>query len=323
MTMTIPRHIKYSNQKSIKKTFSIVILILSISFVFSQNKESPFIYVLGNVQDAGLPHIGCDQKICVNAFNEKKQYYVTSLALVDLKNNEYSIFDVTPNISEQLRIIENDLFGEFTLPKNIFITHAHIGHYAGLMYFGLEALGSQGIKVNVLPRMFDFISTNPPWSQLVDLMNIDLNRINFGDNIVINPTLSVIPIQVPHRDEFSETSAFLIVGPNKTALFLPDIDKWSKWSINIIEMISNVDYAFIDATFYTNNEINRDINEIPHPLVIETMDLLSDLPDYQKDKVYFIHMNHTNQMLDTNSDTSRNVLEKGFNIARLGQKFHL
>jgi len=321
--MTINQQIKFSIHKSIKIIYSIVILIFSISFVFSQNNNSPFIYVLGNVQDAGLPHIACDQEICVNAFIEKKEYYVTSLALVDPKDNEYSIFDVTPNISEQLRIIENDLFGEFTLPKNIFITHAHIGHYAGLMYFGREALGSQGIKVNVLPRMFDFISTNAPWSQLVDLMNITLSKINFGDNIEINPSLSIIPIQVPHRDEFSETSAFLIVGPNKTALFLPDIDKWTKWSINIIEILSNVDYAFIDATFYTNNEINRDINEIPHPLVIETMGLLSDLPDYQKDKVYFIHMNHTNQMLDTNSDTTKNVLEKGFNIARLGQKFHL
>jgi len=321
--MKIQQQNKFSNQKILKNTLSIVILILSISVVFSQNNHSPFIYVLGNVQDAGLPHIGCDEKICINAFNEKKQYYVTSLALVDTENQEYSLFDVTPNISDQLRIIENDLFNQFILPKNIFITHAHIGHYAGLMYFGREALGSKGIKVNVLPRMYDFISINAPWSQLVNLENIALNKINFRDNIEINPNLSVIPIQVPHRDEFSETSAFLIVGPNKTALFLPDIDKWSKWSINIVEMLSNVDYAFIDATFYTNNEINRDINEIPHPLVIETMDLLSDLNDYQRDKVYFIHMNHTNQMLDINSDISKNVLKKGFNIARLGQKFHL
>ena len=321
--MNIKQQNKFSNQKILKNKLSIVILILSISVVFSQNNHSPFIYVLGNVQDAGLPHIGCDEKICINAFNEKKHYYVTSLALVDIENQEYSLFDVTPNISDQLRIIENDLFNQFMLPKNIFITHAHIGHYAGLMYFGLEALGSSGIKVNVLPRMYDFISMNAPWSQLLNLGNIALNKINFRDNIEINPNLSVIPIQVPHRDEFSETSAFLIVGPNKTALFLPDIDKWSKWSINIVEMLSNVDYAFIDATFYTNNEINRDINEIPHPLVIETMDLLSDLTDYQRDKVYFIHMNHTNQMLDINSDISKNVLKKGFNIARLGQKFHL
>ena len=319
----IKKQIKFSIHKSIKNIYSIVIFIFSISLVFSQNKNSPFIYVLGNVQDAGLPHIGCESKICLDAFNEKKQYYVTSIALIDIENQEYSLFDVTPDITEQLLMINKDIFNQFILPNNIFITHAHIGHYTGLMYFGREALGSKGIKVNVLPRMYDFISNNGPWSQLVKLGNISLNEINFRDNIEINPHLSIIPIQVPHRDEFSETSAFLIKGPNKTALFLPDIDKWSKWSISLIEILENVDYAFIDASFYTNDEINRDIDEIPHPLVIETMNLLDELPSYQKDKVHFIHMNHTNQMLDPNSDITRNVLNKGFNIARLGQKFYL
>ena len=321
--MNIKQQDKFSNQRILKNILSIVILILSISVVFSQNNNSPFIYVLGNVQDAGLPHIGCDEKICINASKEKKQYYVTSLALVDTENKEYSLFDVTPDISDQLRMLDNNIFNEFILPKNIFITHAHIGHYTGLMYFGREALGSKGVKVNVLPRMYDFISLNGPWSQLVGLKNIALNKINFRDNIEINPNLSVIPIQVPHRDEFSETSAFLILGPNKSALFLPDIDKWDKWSMNIVEILSNVDYAFIDATFYSNTEINRNIEEIPHPLVIETMTLLCDLPYEQRNKVYFIHMNHTNLMIDINSDISRKVLQKGFNIARLGQKFHL
>ena len=318
---------KRIHQNSILKfkrtKIGIVILIFSFSSVFSQNHVSPFEYVLGNVQDAGLPHIGCESKICLDAFNENKQHYVTSIALIDKENQEYSLFDVTPNITEQLLMIRRDIFNKYILPKNIFITHAHIGHYTGLMYFGREALGSKGIKVNVLPRMYDFISNNGPWSQLVKLGNISLNEINFRDNIEIKPNLSVIPIQVPHRDEFSETSAFLIKGPNKTALFLPDIDKWSKWSISLIEILENVDYAFIDATFYTNTEINRDIDEIPHPLVIETMDLLTDLPNYQKDKVHFIHMNHTNQMLDPTSDITKNVLNKGFNIARLGEKFQL
>ena len=63
--------IKFSIHNLLKIGLGIVILILSISPIFSQNNNSPFIYVLGNVQDAGLPHIGCDEKICINAFNEK------------------------------------------------------------------------------------------------------------------------------------------------------------------------------------------------------------------------------------------------------------
>ena len=141
--------LKFSIHNILKIGLCIVILIFSISLVFSQNNNSPFIYVLGNVQDAGLPHIGCDEEICINAYTEKIKYYSTSLALVDIQNHEYSLFDITLDISDQLRLIGNDIFSEFILPSNIFITHAHLGHYAGLMYFGREALGSKGIKVNV------------------------------------------------------------------------------------------------------------------------------------------------------------------------------
>ena len=81
--------------KFIINKFGIVVFVFSFSSVFSQNHVSPFIYILGNVQDAGLPHIGCESKICIEAFNKKKQYYVTSIALIDKENQEFSLFDVT------------------------------------------------------------------------------------------------------------------------------------------------------------------------------------------------------------------------------------
>ena len=294
--------IKFSIHNLLKTGLGIVILIFSIYPVFSQNNNSPFIYVLGNVQDAGLPHIGCNEEICINAYNENNKYYTTSIALVDIQNQEYSLFDVTPDISDQLRIIENHIFNKFLLPKDIFITHAHIGHYAGLMYFGREALGSKGVKVNVLPRMYDFINLNGPWSQLVNLENIALNKISFRETIEIRPNLSVVSIKVPHRDEYSETVGFIIKGKSKKALYIPDIDKWNKWNISIVEMIKKVDFAFLDGTFYDSNQINnRDISEIPHPFIIESLDLFKTLSKAEKDKIYFIHLNHTNPVLNKNS----------------------
>ena len=227
------------------KKYLISFLLLFSLLLFATNYNSnPHVIVLGVAQDGGAPHAGCLKECCEERWdNPKKHLKVSSIAIVDPKTSETWIIDATPDFASQLNSVsDNEL-------KGVFLTHAHIGHYTGLMYFGREALGSKGIKVNVLPRMYDFISNNGPWSQLVELGNISLNEINFRDNIKIKPNLSVIPIQVPHRDEFSETSAFLIKGPNKTALFLPDIDKWSKWSISLIEMLENVDYAFIDATF--------------------------------------------------------------------------
>jgi pyrroloquinoline quinone biosynthesis protein B len=168
------------------------------------------------------------------------------------------------------------------------------------------------------------METNGPWSQLITLNNIELINSKPNNEITLSNDLRVTPIQVPHRDEFSETVGFKIVGTQKSALFIPDIDKWSKWGEDITQEIAGVDLALLDATFYDGDEINnRDISEIPHPFVIETMDVLQDLPESEKAKVHFIHFNHTNPLLDENSEASKTVKQRGFNIARTGMKFGL
>ena len=129
---------------------------------------------------------------------------------------------------------------------------------------------------------------------------------------------------MPHRDEYSETVGYRIQGPNKKALFIPDIDKWDKWDKEIIDQIKTVDYAFLDATFYSGKEINnRDISQIPHPFVIESIDKFKDLSTEDRAKIVFIHCNHTNPILDASSPETKNVLENGFKIARFGDVFEL
>jgi len=68
---------------------------------------------------------------------------------------------------------------------------------------------------------------------------------------------------------------------------------------------------------------HRAISEIPHPLVQETIQLLNTKSKTFKNKVYFIHMNHTNPLLNQDGDTTKWVLKQGFRIARLGQQFKL
>ena len=295
--------------------------ILSITIpIYAQ---SEYIYILGNTQDAGMPHIGCKHKFCLDNFSKYEEFYVTSIAVINSDLNKYILFEATPDITYQLNYLKDNIFQEFLLPEVLYITHAHIGHYAGLMYFGREAMGSKNILVKVLPKMSNYLKTNGPWSQLVALNNIQIENTKFD---VSNSELSnivVTPIQVPHRDEYSETAGYIIKGKNKKALFIPDIDKWEKWDKNLTELVEDFDYLLLDATFYDSKEINRDINEIPHPLVTETMTLLDSLSLDAKSKVYFIHMNHTNIMLDPNSELSKLVKSKGYNIARLGQKLYL
>jgi pyrroloquinoline quinone biosynthesis protein B len=133
----------------------------------------------------------------------------------------------------------------------------------------------------------------------------------------------VTPFLVPHRDEYSETVGYMIAGPNKKALFIPDIDKWEKWDRSIATELSKVDYAFLDATFYDGEELNRDMSEIPHPFIVETMQLLKELPSSEKNKIHFIHFNHTNPVLDSNSAQARAVVQAGFHLARFHQVFEM
>lgn len=292
-------------------------------FTISLHAQSEYIYILGNTQDAGLPHIGCQHKFCQDNFDNYDQYFVTSIAVVDSDLRKYIMFEATPDITYQLNNLKNSIFQEFLLPESLYITHGHIGHYTGLMYFGREALGSKDLLVKVLPKMNEFLKSNGPWNQLVNINNIEIQKLNFGESNNELTNISVTPIKVPHRDEYSETAGYVIQGKNKKALFIPDIDKWEKWDKNLVHLTEEFDYLLLDATFYDSKEINRDINEIPHPLVTETMSLLDNLSSASKAKVYFIHMNHTNLMLDPESEISKLVESKGFNIARLGQKLNL
>ena len=136
--------------------------------------------------------------------------------------------------------------------------------------------------------------------------------------------MSITPFLVPHRDEYSETVGYKIQGPNKSLIFIPDIDKWEKWDKDIVNIASEKDYALIDGSFYTANELpGRDMSEIPHPFIIESMAKFKSLSNNDKFKIHFIHLNHTNPALTNNSNAQNQIKNTGFNIAQRGQAFKL
>ena len=302
--------------KSSSLSFSLIFLVF---FSYSQTIESDYIQVLGVVQDAGYPHIGCEKDCCKVV--SPGDYFVSCLGLVDKTNNKRYLFDATPDIHNQINLLEK--FPEANLIDGIFLTHAHIGHYTGLMYLGREGLGGKNIMVYALKRMARFLTKNGPWDQLVKLNNISIQTISNKEFVKLSENIFVIPIRVPHRDEYSETVGYKIIGKSKKILFIPDIDKWDEWKKSIIEEVKLVDYAFIDGTFYNGSELNRDMREIPHPSIEETLQLFSNQPLAERKKIYFIHINHTNPIL-TNKNGIRDMIESlGFNIAERGLKFKL
>ena len=128
---------------------------------------------------------------------------------------------------------------------------------------------------------------------------------------------------VPHRDEYSETVGFRIRGPSRTIIYLPDIDKWERWELAIEDLMADADVAYLDGTFFAAEELpGRDMSEIPHPFIVESISRFKSLPAKERNKVRFIHANHTNP-IDPKSDASAAVTAAGHHVAKQGERFGL
>ncbi|MBA3272063.1 MAG: MBL fold metallo-hydrolase [Acidobacteria bacterium] len=246
--------------------------------------------VLGIAQDAGIPHLSCRQPLCVSIrAGTRRAEKVSSLGLVNRTTGRAYIFDATPDFNAQVHALTGG-----TPPDGVFLTHAHIGHYTGLMYLGRESIGARAVPVYATDKMLEFLDTNGPWSQLVALGNIERRPIAPDRVLALSGEVRVTAFRVPHRDEFSDTVGYRIEGPRHSALFIPDIDRWEKWDRNIRELVDRVDYAFLDGTFASPGEVNRNIDEIPHPMMPRTRELVRGA----RGKLWFIHINHTNADID-------------------------
>ena len=288
-------------------------------------KSQQYITILGIAQDGGFPHIGCS-KDCCNAFynGAESKKLVSCLGLVDLEHKKKWLFDATPDMPQQLQDLKTNHLDNGKIIDGIFLTHAHIGHYTGLMYLGFEALGGDKVPVYAMPRMKRYLENNGPWSQLVTYNNIELQDLKNDSTVILSAKLKVTPILVPHRDEFSETVGYIIQGENKSALFIPDIDKWHVWNKNIIEEVKKVDYAFLDASFFRDGELQgRDMSKIPHPFTTETTSLFENESVEVKSKIYFIHFNHTNPTILDSHYLKDSIQNLGFNFAKKGDIFNL
>jgi pyrroloquinoline quinone biosynthesis protein B len=273
------------------------------------------LYVLGTLQDGGSPHMGCEKLCCAV---QKSQDYVSSIGVVGERQS--FIFDATPDFVSQTNYLK-EVSGHKSVA--IFLTHAHMGHYTGLMHLGREAYNAVKTMVYAMPKMVHFLSKNGPWSQLVSLKNIALMPLQENQTVFLDQSLSVTPLKVPHRDEYSETVGYLIKGKNKTALYVPDIDKWSKWNRSIVALVKKVDYAFLDGTFFADGELPRPMSEVPHPFVSETAALLGSLPLKERQKVYFIHLNHSNPARNSAFKGRLDLERLGFQFAAFGLSFDL
>src|SRR5262245_33212145 len=311
---------------------TLISVLLLATAAFAAPPPTPRVVVLGTVQDGGMPQTGCDCSNCSLARkNPKFARHVARLAIHVPKTGHVYLVDATPDLPAQIEEIHT--FRPHPAGKvdrapvdGVLLTHAHIGHYLGLAHLGFESLNTKEIPVWASPRMAEYLRTNGPWSQLVRLGNIVLREFQPGKPFELEEGITVEPFQVPHRDEYSDTMAFLIRGPNRTLLYVPDTDTWKTWTRPLPELLAaeKVDLALLDATFYSPDELpDRDVSKIKHPLITQSMDLLEPLVKTGKIKIYFTHMNHSNPALDGEGAARKAIEARGFRVLDEGDTFEL
>jgi pyrroloquinoline quinone biosynthesis protein B len=289
----------------------------------ARTTSSPWLVVLGIAQDGGIPQAGSPDHPAWE--NPELRRRVVSLGLVAPASGRRWIFEATPDFREQLHLFD-EIAPADTSPTlaGIFLTHAHIGHYTGLMFLGHESLGEEGVPVYAMPRMSRFLKDNGPWSQLVRYGNVVLRSLEAGVVVELGESLSVTPFLVPHRQEFAEVVGYRIEGPNRAVLFIPDIDSWEEWDasgVRIEDEIARVDVAYLDATFFSDGEIpGRDMSGFPHPFLTHSMERFSVLPEAERAKVRFIHLNHSNPAADPNGAVRAQIEAGGFRVAEEGER---
>jgi pyrroloquinoline quinone biosynthesis protein B len=297
-----------------------------------EQSSAPYVIVLGTAQDGGLPQLGCEKACCSAArLDPSKRRLRACLLLVDPSTGHRWLFEATPDLPEQLELAKGhgaarsrSSSGRAAPFDGIFLTHAHLGHYTGLAHLGREAYGAHAQPVYASERMCAFLSSHGPWSQLVELGQIECRVVSPGAPLKLREGLSVEAISVPHREEFSDTYAWIIRGPSRSLLFLPDIDKWERFEQDITELVKEMDYSLLDATFFGPDELpGRDMAEIPHPFIVESIARFSELSEEDRAGVHFLHLNHSNPAADPESSAAATVREAGHHVCAEGQRFDL
>ncbi|MBM3129897.1 MAG: pyrroloquinoline quinone biosynthesis protein PqqB [Chloroflexi bacterium] len=274
------------------------------------------IILLGVAQDGGVPQAGCYCQTCTRARETPAaRQFVSCLGIVDRRRESFWMIDATPDFREQLHLLQT--CAPDCRLGGIFITHAHIGHYAGLVHLGREAMNTRRLLVYATQTFGEFLRDNAPWKQLIEIENIEWRRVQPEDAVRCAPDLSVVPVAVPHRGEFSDTVGYLIRGSHRTLFFCPDIDRWSRCEFDVRDFLDGVDIALLDATFFDQGELpGRDMSQVPHPLVRDSVEFLRGIPA----EICFVHLNHTNPLWRDGAERKW-VVAQGFTVGEQGQRW--
>ncbi len=281
------------------------------------------VYVLGSGQDGGVPQADCPCPHCRAAASDAAKRRLPACVAFRGDSGLPFLIDATPAFPEQMERLRT-LAGIPAGPgrglpvAGIFLTHAHMGHYLGLVQLGKEAAHTRRFPVYGTAAMRTFLSENRPFSHLFERDEIDFRILDPGQAIEPAPGISVTAFSVPHRNEDADTVGYEIAGGGKRAVYIPDADTFPP---DVVERIRAADLALVDGTFWTLAELGlsgRDARSVGHPPIEETRALFAR----PRGTFRYTHLNHTNRALGDPA-LAGGLAADGLGIAEDGQVFDL
>ncbi|MHA2105763.1 MAG: MBL fold metallo-hydrolase [Candidatus Hodarchaeales archaeon] len=275
------------------------------------------IFVLGTIQDGGLPQIGCFCLNCKIAIKSKMKNRFRSSIAIKTKTSVYLV-DATPDIEYQYPLLMS-LTNMDEIPNRnlklsgIILTHLHTGHYTGLVHLGKESASTRNLPVYMTSENELFIRKNKPYSYLIEREEIKPIQIHFDQKFIEEDNLVITPFEVPHRNEDGDTIGLNIRNSStgKNLIYISDIDYLPK---EIIKKFQTSNVIIFDGSFFSKNEISGQEN-VPHPPIKSTIEILGK--NFHSD-FYFTHINHTNPVLNSQSDETEFLTKSGYKLASEG-----
>lgn len=267
------------------------------SETLTQGENPVEVLLLGAAQDGGFPQVGCYCPNCSLVYDGSlSSDTAVSLAVIDHVDKKWYLVEATPHLAQQWAQFAGKLCG-YAL-SGVFLTHAHVGHYPGLLFFGKECMNSFELPIYASFEMHQFLEANEPWGTLY--RNSNVRRVDISEHtpIRLSDRLTFRCKFVIHRRDFTDTCSFFISGPSKTLFFCPDIDGWDGLQPTMPDIVRECDVSLLDATFYDNLELpGRDMSTIPHPRVVDTISRLQEcIGALDLHNAVLIHLNHSNRL---------------------------
>jgi pyrroloquinoline quinone biosynthesis protein B len=270
--------------------------------------------MLGTAQDGGLPHVGCTCPTCTSAREGNiPRRFAPSAAIVDPETGRAWLIDASPDMPHQLEVVRDALGGArgSGIPlTGILITHVHMGHYWGLGHLGKEGMMPKGLAVIAPPGVARFLKATSPFKEMVEWGAIVVRSVLPGDTVRLADGLAVTPEGVPHREDFSDTVAWVVEGPRERLIYAPDMDHLDD---GFVDLVGTMDMAIVDGTFYYADEIPGAMGTVPHPPV-ETSMVRFQRALEGGTRIAFTHLNHTNPLCDPRSGEFKDLVSQGYGV---------